>query len=140
MHHTQLQSIPLFERLTAEERIAVARRAQPVKHEPGTVLVKGGEFSYELFAIVSGKARVTRDGEELAELGAGDIFGEMGVLPHGGLKWGRRNATVMVTESMTAVAIAGHDFRVLLDEIPALGEAVLATAAAREPQRRVRSS
>ena len=131
MRHTQLESIPLFAHLGDDERRAVARRAKLVRHEPGTVLVKGGDYSYELFAIESGTADVTREGELVAQLGPGDLFGEMGVVPHGGLKWGRRNATVMVTQSMTAVAITGHDLRELLEEIPSLGDAVRATVAER---------
>src|SRR6195952_1680973 len=122
MHHTKLESIPLFARLSVEERVVIAGRAREMRCAPGTELVTDGGYSYELFAIESGAAEVVHEGEQLAELGPGEIFGEMGVLPHGGLKWGRRIASVVVTEQMTVIVISGHDLRELLEEIPGLGE------------------
>jgi CRP/FNR family transcriptional regulator, cyclic AMP receptor protein len=140
MHHTTLESIPLFARLSEEDRIAVARNAREMHCAAGTELVTDGEFSYELFAIETGAAEVVHEGALLAELGPGEIFGEMGVLPHGGLKWGRRIASVVVTEQMTVIVISGHDLRELLEEIPTLGEAVLATVAERDAMNSLRHS
>jgi CRP-like cAMP-binding protein len=140
MDHSMLESIPLFARLTTEERMTIARHAREMRCVAGTELVTDGEFSYELFAIESGAAEVVHEGELLAELGPGEIFGEMGVLPHGGLTWGRRIASVVVTEQMTVIVISGHDLRELLEEIPALGEAVLVTVAERDAMNGLRHS
>ena len=44
------------------------------------MIVKEGGFSNDFYVIEDGTAKVERDGEELAELGPGDVFGEQGLL------------------------------------------------------------
>jgi CRP-like cAMP-binding protein len=76
---------------------------------------------------------VVRAGERVATLGAGDVFGEMGVVPPGdrGNWMRRRNASVVITAPGDAIAIAGSEFRRLTVEIPALRDAIQATTAGR---------
>jgi len=58
----------------------------------GAVIVKEGDYANTFMAIEEGTARVTRDGEHVGDLGAGDIFGEVGVIEKE-----RRSATVEAT-------------------------------------------
>ena len=58
----------------------VAAFAEAREVDEGTEVIGEGEFSRALMAIEGGTAEVTRDGERIAELGPGDIFGEAGML------------------------------------------------------------
>jgi CRP-like cAMP-binding protein len=98
----------------------------------GETAVREGEFAFDFYAIVRGAAEVVRDGERLATLAAGDVSGELGVVPSAGHAWSRRrNATVLATEPTEVVAIDGRTFLRLAEEIPALRHAVEAMAAGR---------
>jgi CRP/FNR family cyclic AMP-dependent transcriptional regulator len=103
---SRLKAIPLFEEVGDEELAQIAPFAQEVSVAEGNVLVREGDFSYELMAIEEGEAEVTRGGEHLADLGPGDFFGEMGLLEKT-----LRNATVTAKTPMRLVTLTGWDLR-----------------------------
>jgi len=103
---SRLKSIPLFEEVGDEELDQIAPFAQEVSVPEGQVLVREGDFSYELMAIEEGEAEVTRGGEHLADLGPGDFFGEMGLLEKT-----LRNATVTAKSPMRLITLTGWDLR-----------------------------
>ena len=72
----------------------------------GQELVRAGDFSYQFFAIEEGNADVERDGEKVAELGAGDFFGEIGVLEKE-----LRTATVRATTPMRLIILSRWDLK-----------------------------
>jgi signal-transduction protein with cAMP-binding, CBS, and nucleotidyltransferase domain len=80
MDTTQLKRIPLFSGASDEELKQVAAFAESKEVDEGTEVVSEGGFSRELLAIEDGTADVTRDGEKIADLGPGDVFGEQGIL------------------------------------------------------------
>jgi CRP-like cAMP-binding protein len=126
-----LDDSPVFRCLLDEERDQLARVSEAVRYDPGDTIVEEGEFSWRFFAIDDGDAAVFHDGVKVASLGPGDFFGEMGVLPHNQLAWGRRRATVIAASRVTAVAIPGAELRSVVDEVPELREALTEAAAAR---------
>jgi CRP-like cAMP-binding protein len=103
---TRLKSIPLFEEVGDQELAQIAPFAQEVSVEEGKVLVREGDFSYELMAIEEGEAEVTRGGGHVADLGPGDFFGELGLLEKT-----LRNATVTAKTAMRLVTLTGWDLR-----------------------------
>jgi cAMP-dependent protein kinase regulator len=103
---TRLKSIPLFEEVGDEELAQIAPFAQEISVEAGKVLVREGDFSYEFMAIEDGTAEVTRGGEHVADLGAGDFFGEVGLLEKT-----LRNATVTAKTPMRLLTLTGWDLR-----------------------------
>jgi CRP/FNR family transcriptional regulator, cyclic AMP receptor protein len=103
---TRLKSIPIFEEVGDEELAQIAPFAQEVSVEEGKVLVREGDYSYEFMAIEEGTAEVTRGGEHVADLGAGDFFGEMGLLEKA-----LRNATVTAKTRMMLITLTGWDLR-----------------------------
>jgi CRP-like cAMP-binding protein len=103
---SRLKSIPLFEEVGDEELAQIAPFAQEESVAEGTVLVREGDFSYELMAIEEGEAEVTRGGEHLATLGPGDFFGEMGLLERT-----LRNATVTAKTPMRLITLTGWDLK-----------------------------
>ena len=73
----------------------------------------------DLIAIEEGTAKVHRGDEAIAELGPGDVVGEMGVLERA-----QRNASVTATSPMMLVTLTGWDVRKLRKQAPQAVEAL----------------
>lgn len=102
MDVTQLKRIPLFSDASDEELKKVAVFAEAKEVDEGKALIKEGGFSNALMAIEDGTAEVTRDGEHIADLGPGDVFGEAGMLDDS-----QRSATVTATSRVKVISM-GH--------------------------------
>jgi CRP/FNR family transcriptional regulator, cyclic AMP receptor protein len=98
----QLKRIPLFSDASDDELRQVATFAESKEVSEGTEVISEGGFSRELMAIEDGTAEVTRDGERIADLGPGDIFGEQGMLDDD-----LRSATVTATSPLKLITM-GH--------------------------------
>jgi signal-transduction protein with cAMP-binding, CBS, and nucleotidyltransferase domain len=99
MDAARLAGMPPFADLSREERAEVAARVHEVTVEVDATLALQGDNAYELFVIEEGEAEVLRDGETVATLREGDVFGEVGVLVTGS-----RRATVVATTPMRLIA------------------------------------
>ena len=128
MDASRLRSIPLFKDVPDDELGQIATFAQEVTVDAGRELVREGDFSYEFMAIEDGEAEVTRHGEHVANLGAGDFFGEMGLLEKT-----LRNATVTAKTQMRLVTLTGWDLKRMERHIPEAIEQVRATLEERRP-------
>ena len=106
MDPARLKKIPVFADLSDAERDHVAALAAEVSVPESKELVREGDYSYDVLAIEEGTARVDRHGEHIADLGTGDVFGEMGVI-----KREQRNATVVATSPMLLVTLTSWDIR-----------------------------
>ena len=126
MNAKRLAELPLFEGLDEESLRTVSKAAQEVSVQEGAELVREGDYSYNLTIIDEGQAEVVHDGEVVATLGPGDVFGEIGVLSKG-----MRNATVRATTQMRLITLTGWDLRRLRIRIPQLEERVSALASER---------
>ena len=126
MNAKRLAELPLFEGLDEESLRTVSKAAQEVSVQEGAELVREGDYSYNLTIIDEGQAEVVHDGEVVATLGPGDVFGEIGVLSKG-----MRNATVRATTPMRLITLTGWDLRRLRGRIPELEERVSRLAADR---------
>ena len=101
---SKLAAIPLFENFSDDELRQIAPFAEEVEVDEGEVLVREGDYSYEFMAIEEGTAKVTRQGETVAELAQGDFFGEIGLLEKS-----FRTATVEATSPMRLITLTGWD-------------------------------
>jgi CRP-like cAMP-binding protein len=110
---TQLKRIPLFADASDEELAKVATFAQAKEIPEGEEVVSEGGFSRELLAIEDGTAEVTRDGEHLADLGPGDVFGEAGMLDDE-----LRSATVTSTSRMKVISLGHFEVQRLKKDAP----------------------
>ena len=113
MDPARLKKIPVFADLSDGELGHIAALAAEVSVPEGKELVREGDYSYDVLAIEEGTARVDRHGEHIADLGPGDVFGEMGVL-----KREQRNATVVATLPMLLVTLTSWDIRRLQKTAP----------------------
>jgi CRP/FNR family cyclic AMP-dependent transcriptional regulator len=110
---TQLKRIPLFADASDEELKKVATFAESREVGEGTELIAEGGFSRELMAIEEGTAEVTRDGEHIADLGPGDIFGEAGMLDDS-----MRSASVTATSRLKLITMGHFEVKRLKKNAP----------------------
>ncbi len=85
----------------------------PRAKERPAELAGEGDYASDVRAIEEGTAVVTRGGEEIAQLGPGDVIGEMGVLERD-----QRNATVVATSSMLLTTLTRWDIKRLEKSAP----------------------
>jgi CRP/FNR family transcriptional regulator, cyclic AMP receptor protein len=119
MDQARLKDVPLFSSMSEQDLATVAQESDEISAAAGTVLAREGELGDEFFVIESGTAEVTRGGAPVAELGAGDFFGEVALI-----REERRTATVTATSPMVLISMTGSSFRSLDRSRPEIREAV----------------
>lgn len=107
----------LFQTLPVEARHALAEASNVVEVEAGSELIKRGEFNYYLFLLAKGEVAVVREGENVATLKPGDIFGEVSAA---GLSL--PVADVIAETSVLAFAIPADALLKSVEEYPAFAK------------------
>lgn len=128
MDATQLKRIPLFKDVPDQDLSVVTTFATSEEVPEGTVIVKEGDFANHFMAIEEGTARVLRDGEEVGQLAAGDIFGEMGLIERE-----RRSASVEATSRVRLIKIERWELQRMKKMLPHVYEQLEQLANARQP-------
>jgi CRP/FNR family transcriptional regulator, cyclic AMP receptor protein len=127
--HTQpsddLRKLPMFANLHKKELEQADSLLTPVSFKTGDVLCVEGNFGLQVFIMVTGKAEVTKAGEVIAEVGPGDLVGEMALLD-----MSLRSASVTATEPVAALVASAHEFA-SLRRIPGVDAAIRKVAAER---------
>jgi CRP-like cAMP-binding protein len=113
MDASRLVSVPLFADLSRKDRKAVARHADEIQLTEGSKIVEQGRLAYELFVIQNGTADVVMNGEVIAQMGPGDVVGEIGVL-----QTHLRTATVVATSPVDAIVMYGPELTALTQSLP----------------------
>ncbi len=112
MDSEYLKTIPLFSSLSEKALETVSVFATETSVSAGKRLVHEGDYSYDLIVIESGTADVIKDGEVVASLGPGDVFGEIGMLTGS-----KRTADVVATSSMRLITLSKWDLKRISGEI-----------------------
>ena len=112
-----LKSIPLFAEVPDENLAKIAPFAATDEFAEGEVVVKEGGYSNHFYAIEEGTAKVERQGEHLADLGPGDVFGEQGLLEKQ-----ERSATVIATSRLRVVKIEHWELSRMRKSMPEVVE------------------
>lgn len=113
MDPARLRKIPVFSDLDDEELSHIAALAAEVSVPDGKELVREGDYSYDLMIIEEGKAEVRHGADKVADLGAGDFFGEMGVLERD-----RRTADVVAVSPMRLISFKTYDVKRMERNLP----------------------
>ncbi len=113
MDATQLKRIRIFEDVPNDDLKVVTTFATSDEVPEGTVIVKEGDFANEFMAIEEGTAKVTRGGEEVAQLGPGDIFGEISLIEKE-----RRAASVEATSRVKLIKIESWELQRMKKVLP----------------------
>lgn len=118
--------IPLFADVPAKRLPELRRLLTSVKTSQRKEVVRQGDIGLEFLVLASGSATVLKDNEVVAELQAGDFFGEGALLTNG-----RRNASVVVAPNSELFASTRVEFRTMLQDFPEVASRLELAAAAR---------
>ena len=129
MDAKRLEAVPLFAGLSRRERERVARWADEIEEPAGYHLVDQGKFPHEFFVLLEGTVAVKKDGRHIADLGAGDFFGEIALVEHE-----RRTATVTSTTPVRAIVMHAREFGAMRGEMPAVAGRIEAAVRERLPR------
>ncbi len=121
-----LRRVVLFAGLSKKELERIAAAGSEVDVATGKIVMEQGHSGGDAFVVLKGTFVVRRNGRKLAELTAGDIFGELALLDDG-----PRSATVECVSDGSVLAISHGQFRAVLDDIPVLSHKLLAAMAGR---------
>ncbi|MGA9771513.1 MAG: mechanosensitive ion channel family protein [Blastocatellia bacterium] len=134
-----IESVAIFEPLTADERSAVVRSLVKYIYAPGETILRRGEPGDSMFVISRGKAEVQvpqTDGnlQRVAVLERGNFFGEMALLTGE-----PRNADVSALDEVEILEIRKSILQELLNENAQLVEALSHKLAERQAELAERS-
>lgn len=106
----------VFPRVKTSALIEASQQLNTLLYEAGDVIIHQGGESDQFFILVSGEVSVIHrrsSGEEieLARLGEGDVFGEIGILTET-----RRTADVRANTPVSVLALGFEGFRALIDQ------------------------
>jgi len=121
-----LTQVPLFSACSKDELRKLSRRTTDIPIVEGHVLVKEGDRGLEFFVIVSGRAKVSRKGRKVGELGPGEFFGELALLIDAD-----RNATVTALTPMEAIVLSRREFEAALADAPRMTRKIMSGMARR---------
>lgn len=125
---------PLFGRLGARDRRAMSERFRFEKFPAAEVLMAEGETSDAFYAIRSGRVHVFTEGDGekklIAELGPGDVFGEMAAV-----KGTPRTASVATVEECELLVLEAEDLKSFLAQNKEVAARVEETMQQRERER-----
>jgi CRP-like cAMP-binding protein len=110
-----LRAIPLLSDSTTAELRAISGLGTRLRVEPGARLTTQGRLGTEFFLITAGRASCVIDGEQVAEFGPGDFFGELALL-----SGSRRSATVTADTEMDVLVFSAAEFGRLVDSSSAV--------------------
>jgi CRP-like cAMP-binding protein len=108
-----IHEIPLFADRPRRELDLIASLTDIVDVPAGKVLVTEGDRGREFFALVSGAAEVTRNGEHIADVEPGEFFGEIALVARM-----PRTATVTATEPSQVLVMTDQAFQRLIEIDP----------------------
>lgn len=120
------KDIPRFCDLAESEMREVCRAGREVTVPEGWSLIWEKTPADKAYLILEGNASVHHGGEQVAELGPGDLVGEMALRDHK-----LRSATVSAATPLRLLHLTGEAFQDLYQRVPAFRMAVDAAVAER---------
>lgn len=113
---------PLLASLTRQDAEEFVRYCEVRHVEPGHPVFTQGGLAVAFFIIESGEAEAVANGHAVRNMGAGDWFGEIGIVEHS-----PRTATVSATSPLTLIGMTAFEFRRLEAEHPDIAGAITRT-------------
>lgn len=121
-----LSRIPMFEAFSKKELMLLARLAEDVNVDSGSMLIKEGATGREFFVVAKGKARIMKGKKKIASVGPGAAFGELSLLDGA-----PRSATIVAETPMEVIVLGQREFLGLLYDVPNLAFKLLKAMARR---------
>ncbi|WP_291389760.1 cyclic nucleotide-binding domain-containing protein [Devosia sp.] len=115
-----LRSAGIFAQTTDEVLADVATIATVVEAAPGEAILVKGDAGESMYVISSGRVRVHDGAHEVAQLGPGDVFGEMALIEPE-----PRSASVTALEETCLLQLDQQAFFELVDDRPEVARGLL---------------
>jgi len=124
-----LSHLPRFGDLSDSDMKAVCKAGREVNVPERWSLITESTPPDQVYLVIEGKLEVVHHKERIAELGPGDIVGEIGVAAHR-----LRTSSVRAMTPLVMLHLTGEAFSKLYDSIPAFKSAVDSTVSERLSQ------
>ncbi len=113
-----LKRVSIFSGMTLEQIRVLTSHLDEQHFLPGEVILLEGDFSQELYILVSGQVRIVKDcgkaqERTLAVLGPGDFFGEMAIFESA-----PRSATAVAEEEAELLVLSPDKFKQTIYQKP----------------------
>ena len=115
-----LDSVPIFQHLAYQERMAFMAAADERRYDAGEILMHEGEPGEHFFVLVTGECSVRKGEAEIAVVGPGAPLGDMGLVNRGS-----RTATVVALTACSALIVGRQAFFQFLRSDPIVATKVL---------------
>ena len=109
MKLVQLKDVELFKSLPDSTLNELSEQCQTVVLQPGETLFKDGDPGHHMYAVLDGRLIIFKEGQEIAQINSGQVFGEMAIIESK-----NRSATVQAAEPTTLIEITKPQFDFLL--------------------------
>jgi CRP/FNR family transcriptional regulator, cyclic AMP receptor protein len=106
-----LEQVPLFQGLQHGDLERIARSFKERHFSAGDTVAAEGAGGVGFFVIGEGTAMVDVHGEQRAQLGPGDYFGEIALIDD----QARRTASIIAETDLTCYGLTSWDFRPLVE-------------------------
>ncbi len=111
-----LRTIEIFKPLIEDDLLDLATLLELEEYQRGFPILKKGDPASNLFIIISGRVEVMdEEGVTLADMGRGDVFGEMSLLSGDNV-----TTTIMAMEPCQVAALSQKNFQHVLNRFPVL--------------------
>jgi CRP-like cAMP-binding protein len=114
---SQLKRVPLFAEVPDESLAKIAPFTNIDEFAEGKQVVTEGGYANDFYVIDEGTAKVERAGEQIADLGPGDVFGEQALLEKE-----MRSATVTATSLLRVIKIEHWELSRMRKSMPEVVE------------------
>lgn len=122
----KLASINRLEALSDADLAAVVGAGRHLTVPAGWALIGEQTPADKAYLIVDGEVSVRKGGAEIAQLGPGDVIGEIAIVEHK-----LRTATVVSLTPLEVIHFTRESLEQLLADVPAFGDAMRGTTADR---------
>jgi CRP-like cAMP-binding protein len=112
-----LKNTPLFADVPDDVLSKVATFASLESVAEGKTIIREGGYSNDFYVIEDGTVKVEREGDHLADLGPGDVFGEQGLLEKQ-----ERSATVTASSPVRLIRIEHWELSRMRQSMPQVVE------------------
>lgn len=123
---SQLKRARLFADVPDESLAKIAPFTNIDEFPEGKVVIAEGGYANDFYVIDEGTAKVERAGEQIAELGPGDVFGEQALLEKD-----TRSASVVATSLLRVIKIEHWELSRMRKSMPEVVEQLQRTVKAR---------
>ena len=103
--------VPIFKACSRDELIRVARVTRVREYEDGEVVIEEGAKGRDFYVMLDGTARVSRRGQDVAQIERGDFFGELALFDPA-----PRNASIIAVGKVRVAVVTQHEFHEVLKE------------------------